>query len=142
MKKLSQNVFFSMSILYGAMLFVPIPPANAQFFGGLPDCGNTKVLSKIVHRFNKADHSLWLTGVDIEQISGSHERAYNIYADSQIDRRYCRAQAHMSDGKFRRVNFVIERWMGLAGFSWGVEYCLKGSDNWHAYDGWCRVLRR
>jgi len=32
--------------------------------------------------------------------------------------------------------------MGLASFGWGVEYCMKGSDYWHAYGGWCRVLRK
>ncbi len=125
-----------------AMMNIVIPEANAQFFGTLPPCSEAKVLDKIVSRFNKTDEELWYSGARIISVGNTAEKNYNIYPDSQINRRYCHGRAYMADGKYRRVHFLIEQGMGLAGFGWGVEYCLKGSDLWYAYGGWCRVLRK
>ena len=116
--------------------------AQAKYFNTLPTCSDNKVAKKIKRRFSRADRKLWHKGVKISSINKARERAYNIYPDSQIDQRYCRARAFMSDGKYRPIYFLIERSMGISGFSWGVEYCLKGSDRWHAYGGNCRVLRK
>ncbi len=116
--------------------------AQAGWYSQLPQCSSDRVLQQIVSRFNRAENTQWYNGVHMGNIANTHERAYNIYPDSTIDRRYCRGSARMSNGKTRRVHFVIEQGMGLAGFGWGVEYCLKGSDRWHAYGGWCRVLRK
>ena len=107
-----------------------------------PHVSEAKVLEKIVARFNEAERSLWRTGARLRSISGPHEHAYNVYAHSTINRRYCQAKAWLKSGHSRRVYYVIEQGMGLAGFGWEVGYCLKGSDRWHAYDGWCRVLRK
>ena len=132
----------AMLILMAVSIAIVTPKANAGFFRTLPQCSEPKVLTKIIRRFEKADRKLWYAGIVITSINKIAERAYNVYTDSLINRRYCRGRALMSSGKYRQVHYVIEQGMGLAGFGWGVEYCLKGSDGWHAYDGWCRVLRQ
>ena len=141
-QKLSAKLFAWILASTLAFFITPLQSANAGFYRALPDCRSGKVQAKIIRRFEKADSKLWYTGDKISSMTGAREQAYNIYDNSLINRRYCSATAHMANGTTRRVDFVIEQHMGLAGFNWGVEYCLRGSDNWHAYNGWCRVLRR
>ncbi len=126
----------------GLPLLVSPTPANALMFKSLPACTSSTVLEKIVKRYNKADRNLWQNGVQIDAINGAYEHTVNSYYNSSIARRYCRAKVYLSNGRHYPVYFLIERGMGLAGTGWGVEYCLKGSDRWYAYGGWCRVLRK
>lgn len=115
--------------------------ARADWHSSLPGCGDPKVLSKIIFRFNEADRDLWHHQQSIYKISGIYERSFEDYYASNINRRYCYGGAILASGERRKVYYVIEQGMGLAGFGWNVEYCLRGSDGWYAYDGWCRVLR-
>ncbi|MCP4184940.1 MAG: hypothetical protein GY761_16755 [Hyphomicrobiales bacterium] len=136
------RIYFSFLLLSVTLLIVSVSDSKAQYFGVLPSCSEATVHARIVKRFNQADRTLWHRGTRLKHIRQASERAYNIYPSSQINRRYCRGKAYMSNGRTRRVHFLIEQHMGLASFGWGVEYCLKGSDYWHAYGGWCRVLRK
>jgi hypothetical protein len=136
------GLHFSLFLLGSALLIANVSNSKAQYFNALPSCSEATVHARIVKRFNLADRTQWHRGTRLKYIRQASERAYNIYPDSQINRRYCRGKAYMSDGRSRRVHFLIEQHMGLASFGWDVEYCLKGSDYWHAYGGWCRVLRK
>lgn len=147
MKKYCGSILLSMLIVANSLPLFAISSAQARIFDhrwytSLPVCSEMKVLDNIVQRFNKADASLWHNEIALVSISGAYERDVNIAIQSSINRRYCRGKAWMSNGKSRTLHFVIEQGMGLAGFKWGVEYCLKGSDRWRAYNGGCRVLRR
>lgn len=147
MNKIAQTFSLSLLLAISSISFLPLQQAQARiidpsWYTSLPSCAAPKVLDKIVSRFNEADRSLWRNGVRVRSITRSHEHAYNIYADSPINRRYCQAKAWMSNGRSRTMHYLIEQGMGLAGFGWEVEYCLYGSDRWHAYGGWCRVLRK
>ena len=133
---------FGLILLAAASLFASTSNTTAQYFNPLPSCKEATVHAQIVARFNQADRSLWHSGTSLKYIRQASQRSYNIYPDSQINRRFCRAKAYMSDGRTRRVHFLIEQHMGLASFGWGVEYCLRGSDYWHAYGGSCRVLNK
>ncbi len=138
---------FCALVMANSLMGFPVKNATAaiidpNLYTSLPACEADKVHEQIISRFNQADRTLWGSGIRLRSISNSHEHAYNIYPDSPINRRYCQAKAWMSDGRARVMHFVIEQGMGLAGFKWGVEYCLKGSDRWLAYNGWCRVLRK
>ena len=141
-KQMFARLILSSTLLVSSIGVVTPVSANASWNSQLPSCSSGKVLSLIVQRFNRAEDTQWYNGIHMGYIARAHEHAYNIYRDSLINRRYCRGKARMSDGKYRRVHFVIEQGMGLAGYGWGVEYCLRGSDRWHAYGGWCRVLAK
>ena len=136
------RLHFLVLLIAAGLLVTSQSVSNAQYFNALPSCGEASVHARIVERFNQADRTQWHRGTRLKYIRQASERAYNIYPDSRINRRYCRGKAYMSDGRTRRVHFLIEQHMGLASFGWGVEYCMKGSDYWHAYGGWCRVLRK
>jgi hypothetical protein len=57
-------------------------------------------------------------------------------------RRFCFAHAWMSTGHKRKMYYMIEKGMGLAGTGYKVEFCIMGLDTWGVYDGNCRVLRQ
>ncbi len=116
--------------------------AHSRWYTSLPSCSHHNVLENIIKRYNKADRTLWYDGVKLRSISHTRERSGTHYPYSSINRRYCRAKAHLSNGRHHTVHYLVEEGMGLAGFKWGVDYCLTRTDRWHAYDGWCRVLRR
>ena len=134
-----------MTIALTALIFTMIGGTNqsqAGYFYSLPSCDAPRVHARIVSRFNRADATLWYKGIRMSSIGRAYEKNYNIYPSSQINRRYCRGKAAMANGRYRNVYFLIEEKMGLAGIGWEVEYCLRGSDYWHAYGGSCRVLRK
>ena len=111
-------------------------------FQTFPDCADPKVSARIVDRFNWADAHTFYRGVAITAIEGQYERTVEAFGPHPIYRRYCRAQAWLSNQRKQTVYYMIERGMGLAGIGYKVEFCLPGYDPWHVYDGYCRVLAR
>ncbi len=107
-----------------------------------PDCGDRKVLNRIVKRYNWAEKHTWQRGVELDDINRARERRTLAGGDRQINRRYCRGHAHLSNGAHRTVYYLIEQRQGFASIGWNVEFCIAGHDRWMAYDGSCRVLRR
>lgn len=113
--------------------------------GGLetfPSCDDPKVLGKIVARYNWAENHTWQRGIDLDDITRARERQTLAGGDRQINRRYCRGHAHLSNGRHPTVHYLIEQRQGFASIGWNVEFCVVGHDRWMAYDGSCRVLRR
>lgn len=126
---------------------LPAGSAHSQIYriplkDPLPACTNEKVLKKIVKRFNWAERKTWHRGFDMVGVNRPHLHHDHGFKASLIDRRYCHGYAHLTNGKTHRVYYVIEQDMGLAGFGWGVTFCVSGLDPWRIYDGNCRVLRR
>lgn len=121
--------------------FAPASVDLAQAKSKFPSCDDTKVLNKVVKRFNKTEKIYWdhrnlvMTG-----FSDVHFHSENQLEDSPIARRYCHATVEFENGKDRRMHYLIEKNAGFAGFGWNVEYCIHGLDPWKYYDGRCRVL--
>lgn len=117
-------------------------PDDPRGEGHLPYCDDTKVLRTILKRFRKADHRTWKRGLLIDEISHTHERAHRPRDGyGTIGRRYCRARAHLSNGRHPRIHYLIEEHQGFASISWNVEFCIVGLDRWRIYDAWCRTVR-
>ncbi|MGI9400250.1 MAG: hypothetical protein ACR2O0_03270 [Rhizobiaceae bacterium] len=114
----------------------------AQAYESFPACQSPAVESKIIERFNWAEANTWYDGIRIVHIDRAVERPTSEYGQLPILRRYCRGRAHLENGHYRTIHFLIEDPMGFAGFGWNVEFCLSGHDRWRVYDGKCRVLRR
>jgi len=114
---------------------------RAQAFTQFPDCVEHKVLRNITKRFNRAERDTWHRGVDMLHISNPHGHGHFGFRESPIQRQYCHAYAHLSDGKRRKVYYLIEEGMGFAGFGWRVQFCIPRYDPWRIYDGYCRTVR-
>ncbi len=106
-------------------------------------CGDEHVLRRIVRRFrHQVHHVPHLPDVEIASFSRIHQHRYLAQRhDRPIARRYCHATAHLSDGRHRKVWYLIEGKMGFASIGQGVEFCVSGFDRWMVYNGSCRVLR-
>lgn len=122
-----------------------------------PQCHDTKVLGKIVERFNWAEDNTWHRGfylMDIDRIrertvlghgygEPTHAEGYDAPPAHErlIPRRYCRAHALLTNGRHPTLFYLIEGGQGFAGNGFNVEFCINGLDPWREYDGSCRVLR-
>ena len=106
-------------------------------------CGHPRVLSRISHRFSyQVRHVPHLPDV---KITGFHRVGQTRYLPARdkwpVERRYCHASVALSDGKQRRVWYLLETPWGYAGVGTSVEFCVAGFDRWNVYNGNCRVLR-
>lgn len=136
----------SMALSLG-LLFGQTVPAKAGLldwalqYKTFPDCHDPKVLGTIKKRFNWAEDATWHRGFYLDDIERTRERIVQGTKVSSIPRRYCRAHAHLSNGKHPTLFYLIEAGQGFAGNHFNVEFCISGLDRWNEYDGSCRALR-
>ncbi|PHP68219.1 hypothetical protein CSC94_06085 [Zhengella mangrovi] len=122
------------------------PAAAFDQVGHDARCDDARVLDVISAKFAyQVRHVPHLPDVDIVSFDRVHQRRH-VQASKRnatvISRRYCKARAHLSDGRHRSVWYMIEDGMGFAGaFGDGVQFCVAGFDRWKVYNAWCRVVR-
>ncbi|MEL6966568.1 MAG: hypothetical protein AAGM04_04220 [Pseudomonadota bacterium] len=136
---------FSLALVASASAGVaPLAPARAGLLEPFidlrtfPQCDDPKVLGKVIEKFNWAEANTWHRGFTVAGLVHPHERMTQ--SGYEIPRRYCRAQAALSNGKHRRMFYLIEGGQGLAGTGFHVEFCLQNRDEWRVYNGACRTL--
>lgn len=106
-------------------------------------CGEAGVLSSVVRTFRyQVTHVPYLPDVGIVAIRSVREnRYYPAVPDHPIARRYCEAEAYLSNGRRYPVWYRISTGLGFAGIGDKIEECIIPFDRWHVYDGHCRVLQ-
>ena len=136
-------IFGLMGVL--AVVGPPIGLSSTSLAGDseVRECGSEHVLRRIVSRFRyQVRHVPELPDVQIESFGDIHQHRYLAAHDHRpIARRYCHATAFLSDGRSRKVWYLIEDGLGFASFGDNVEFCVSGFDRWMVYNGGCRVLR-
>ena len=110
-------------------------------FQSFPHCGKESVLKRIVEQFNWAEKKTWNRGITMHGVFDAHEHSTFPEGRRQIPRRYCHAQAALSDGSHRRIVYMIEGGQGFAGMGNNVAWCISSLDPWREYGDGCRVLR-
>lgn len=135
---MTKIIFTFVSIM---VLSVYLQPTKALAHYNLPDCSDERVLQKISKRFNRAEDHTWHRGLYVDSISRPHGHGHHGFEESPIYRVYCHAYANLSNGRTRKVHYLIEDGQGFAGFGWNVEFCVTGLDRWRVYDGYCRTVR-
>jgi hypothetical protein len=105
----------------------------------LPQCD--AALGIIASRFASKEGRFWNSSLQIVDFAEVRETALRPWAEQTIPRRFCSAQAKISDGLWRPLHYVIAEDTGLIGFSWGVEWCVVGLDRNWAYNPACRMAR-
>lgn len=106
-------------------------------------CADSRVLGRISERFRYQVRNVPnLPDVAIVDFSRIGQTRYLPKREKwPVERRYCHARVSLSDGRSRRVWYLIEHPLGFAGIGSNVEFCVSGFDRWHVYNGNCRVLR-
>lgn len=136
-------------LLAAAMLAAPLHASSAVAWEiPLSDnearlCDDSVILRKIGRRFrHQVKHVPNLPDVEIDEIFRIHQHRYHpAHEDSPIARRYCHGTAQLSDGRHKKIWYLIEDHQGFAGIGDNVEFCVSGFDRWNVYNSYCRILR-
>lgn len=143
---------FSVPALAAAVLvgFGALAPAKAagwlekmfylsgpNYTGNLPACD--AALGAIASQFAYKESRFWNSDLQILGFERVREIAFSPWAPGTIPRRFCRADALVSDGRKHRVNFWIGEDTGFAGAWDGVRWCVVGFDRNWAYNPACKM---
>jgi hypothetical protein len=107
----------------------------------LPSCDAAGALGKIQARFGSKEGQYWNSDLYIVNFDKIRETAFRPWADDTVPRRFCSAQALVSDGKWHTVHYAIIEDGGMIGMTYGVEWCVVGFDRNWAYNPRCKMAR-
>lgn len=113
--------------------------SGTNYDGVLPPC--EAALGKVADRFAEKESRFWNSDLHILGFERVRETAYSPWALGTIPRRFCRALAHVSDGRKHAVYYWIGEDTGMIGANWGVEWCVVGLDRNWAYNPACKMAR-
>jgi hypothetical protein len=120
---------------------VPSEAWWAPFYGDMPTCEDTGVLSTISGRFAQTQREFWNPQLAIDGFERVREIGFRANGVGYIPRRFCVARAAMNDQKQRTVVYDVGSNLGILGLTWGVEWCVVGLDPNHAYGPDCEAIR-
>jgi hypothetical protein len=140
----------ALAVLFGLLSFGQAARAanplelNFGLFGPLyegrvAECESA--LGTITNQFWEKESTFWNSDLRITAYGRVHETAFRPWQSDNIPRRYCSADAMLSDGKVRTVHYSIIEDGGFAGYGQGVEWCVVGLDRNWAYSPNCRSAR-
>jgi hypothetical protein len=113
--------------------------SGPRYDGAVADCD--KALPTIATQFWEKESSFWNSSLKITGFAAVREVAFRPWASDNIPRRYCTADAMLTDGKVRKVHFSLIEDGGFAGYGNGVEWCVVGLDRNWAYNPSCRAAK-
>ncbi len=122
----------------------PLTPAEERlqpYSGIVPPCTESGALQAIQRRFNESESEYWHSGLEITGFSSVDEIGFRANGLDYIPRRYCVAQAVMSDRKLRTVSFSIGEATGSIGFTDAVDFCVGGLDRLNTFSPGCKMAR-
>ncbi len=141
-------------LLAGAMLIGMAGPGSSagwfeknfymsgpRYSADVPLCGDSWPLSKIRSTFRTKEGRFWNSDLEIVDFQNVREIAFRPWAASAIPRRFCRAEAIISDGAKRPVFYSIIEDGGFISASFGVEWCVVGLDRDWAYNPGCKMAK-
>jgi hypothetical protein len=99
------------------------------------------LLDRVAARFAEKERKFWNSTLEITGFAKVREIAFRPWESGNIPRRFCTAQASVSDGKVRTVNFSVIEDGGFASIGPGVEFCVVGLDRNWAFNPACRMAR-
>jgi hypothetical protein len=115
--------------------------SGPRYNGVLPACDAEAALFKISSRFNMKENDFWNSDLRILGFEKIRETAFRPWAGNAIPRRFCSAMVTVSDGRRTAVHYSISEDTGMAGMTWGVEWCVVGLDRNWAYSPACKMAR-
>jgi hypothetical protein len=113
--------------------------SGPRYDGRVAEC--EKALGTITNQFWEKESTFWNSSLRITGYGQIRETAFRPWQSDNIPRRFCSAEAMLSDGKMRTVHYSIIEDGGFAGFGQGVEWCVTGLDRDWAYNPNCKAAR-
>lgn len=115
--------------------------SGPRYSANVPLCTESGPLSSIQAKFRTKERRYWDSELRILDFENVHEVAVRPWAAQAIPRRFCAAQAVVSDGIRRPIYYSIIEDMGFVSIGWGVEWCVVGLDRNWAYNPACKMAR-
>ena len=115
--------------------------SGPRYDGKVPTCDEHGPLDKITSRFSSKEYRFWNSDLEIVDFQNVREVAFRPWVPGAIPRRFCRADALISDGARRPVFYSIVEDGGFISTSFGVEWCVVGLDRDWAYNPGCKMAR-
>jgi hypothetical protein len=115
--------------------------SGPRYSANVPLCEESGPLSTIRSRFGTKEGRFWNSDLTIVDFANVREVAFRPWAPGAIPRRFCRAEALVSDGVKRPVYYSIIEDGGLIGMTYGVEWCVVGLDRNWSYNPACKMAR-
>ncbi|MBB3809353.1 hypothetical protein [Pseudochelatococcus contaminans] len=109
------------------------------FSANIPACDDPGVLRTISSRFAHREAHFWNSPLTVQGFYNVRSVAFRPWGDSFIPRRFCTAQAYLSDGYKRTVNYSVREALGPIGLGSNVEWCIVGLDRNYAFAPACRA---
>lgn len=113
--------------------------SGPRYDSALPAC--EAALGIVASRFATKEGRFWNSNLQILDFAQVRETGLRAWAEQSIPRRFCSAEARVSDGQWHTVHYSIGEDTGLIGASWGVDWCVVGLDRNWAYNPGCRMAR-
>jgi hypothetical protein len=107
----------------------------------LPLCSDQRVLENINTHFTETEQTYWNSSLTILTFEGIRPVAYRAWGLDFIPRRFCSADVVTSDNHRRRLEYSVIEGGNVAGWSWGVEWCITGLDREWGYRPNCKMAR-
>lgn len=120
---------------------VPAEKRIIPYVAELPPCTDPGVLAEVSGRFADKESGYWNSPLTILSYDRVQPVAFRPWGLDTIPRRYCTANAAVSDGSWHRVDFSVREDLGFIGAGWNVEFCVTGLDRNLAYSPACRMAR-
>jgi hypothetical protein len=115
--------------------------SGPRYSSDVPLCSESGPLERIQSTFHTKESRFWQSDLRIVDFVNVREIAMRPWAAGAIPRRFCRAEAVVSDGVKRPVYYSIVEDGGLIGMTYGVEWCVVGLDRNWAYNPRCKEAR-
>jgi hypothetical protein len=113
--------------------------SGPRYDGRVAECESA--LGTITNQFWEKESQFWNSNLRITAYGAIRETAFRPWQSDNIPRRFCSAEAMISDGKMRTVHYSIIEDGGFAGYGQGVEWCVTGLDRDWAYNPRCKAAR-
>ncbi|HRK25195.1 MAG TPA: hypothetical protein PLQ11_09610 [Beijerinckiaceae bacterium] len=112
-------------------------PYSAQ----LPGCDDPAVLDRIRSRFAEKESRYWHSALEIVSVDRIRTTAFRPNGLDLIPRRYCTARVHLNNLRTSALHYSVIEDAGMAGYGFGVRFCVAGYDRNWANAPECKMAR-
>lgn len=120
---------------------IPAEERVLAYDARLPGCNAPEVLDRLRSRFAEKEALYWSSNLAITAVERIRTVAFRPNGLDLVPRRYCSATAYLSNRRTSTVYYAISEDAGMAGYSFGLHFCVAAYDrNWANAPG-CKMAR-